>query len=138
MSWKEKVMTVVTGKNATERAQEKAAYSQIKQKQRAAYLKAQEDAAIKYAQRKAQYEYDQKFKKIQNQQKMRSQAYASPFGGNLSSSGGSYSIFSGQTTSNPMTRRQPIRRAARRGRSRARTRVVYRDRPQPPFRPFGW
>lgn len=133
MSFAEKVKSFVTGKNETERLQERAANKEIRRKQLGAYYKARQEESIKYAQKRAAFESEQQLKKLKNRYAMQQQSYHSPFGGGGGGGGmggGSYSIFSGGFSKpvayRPMNR--PARRVRRRG--RARTRTVYRNAPQ--------
>lgn len=146
MSWKDKIVDAVTGRTAQEREAEKKTYAEIRALQREAYLKAKKENAVKLARHKATAETNARIRKINEYYAPKKQTISSPFGGgSLMNAGMSqplprYNVMTGAYSApNPMTRRQPVRKAARRGRSRGRTRGVYRTvGPQPTFRPFGW
>ena len=116
MTWKEKLITLATGKNKTERLQEKYANAEIRKKQNTAYYQAKEKESIRVAQARAKAEADSRVKAIQrryNPPAQTSPAYNSPFGGGIGGPGGFSAITGARLTPQPQ----------------ARPRVVYRDRP---------
>ena len=136
MGFTEFVKRTVTGMDATERAQDRAARAEIRRKQLAAYYEAKQKESIALARTKAKYEREARERQLkQKYLPAKPKSYSTPFsGGGTSSIMGSF----GNTSFNPLTGYQSpkpkltataIPRRRRKKRSRIRTRVVYRNVP---------
>jgi hypothetical protein len=137
MSWKEKLMTLATGKNEIERAQYNAAQKQIKKAQTAEYYRQQKEQSLRIAQAKAKAEADARIRNIQSRYSPRpQQGYNSPFGPGLGGIGGMNPITGARPTPQPQARPRvvyrykPGKRTTRRTRRRVRT-VPARDNYKP-------